>query len=439
MSLRSIARLSTHALLAGCFAAGCTVDPDPKDAPVDNAKEELSCPTTTAAAPKHHKGDVSGHEIWRAADGPHVIDADVNVRDGAVLEIEPCAVVQVAKGAGLRVAFPITPNKGTLIAEGTEKKPIRFEGEGWTSIRVQAPGTASLAHVTLDGGGIEVFGDRTGEIDRGAKLDHVTVKKAAVKIVDGAGLAAGSTDLVIEGAPEFPLTIGESAIGDVPTGRYTGNGKDLILIEPETDVRESTTMHDRGVPYRIGTTPGIDRLTINSGGGRPAAVLTIEPGVVIQFLAGSGFEIEHATGPFEATGALVAVGTKDKPIVFTSASATPKAGDWKGLWYGGRPLAENRLENVRIEYTGADCGCILNTCSAITQSEGAIIFTAQPKSMFIHATTIAHASSHAIVQGYDGAALDYATDNEFVDVAGCTQTLPRFTTGSCPVPRPACS
>ena len=94
---------------------------------------------------------------------------------------------------------------------------------------------------------------------------------------------------------------------------------------------------------------------------------------------------------------------------------------------------------MRIEYTGADCGCILNTCSAITQSEGAITMTAQPKSMFIHSTTIAHASSHAIVQGYDGAGFDYTADNEFVDVAGCTQTMPRLTSGSRPTPRPACN
>lgn len=435
MAYRSTALVSL-ALLA--VVSGCTVDPDPKDVPVTETKEELACPVVTHA-PTHHKGDVSAHEIWRAEDGVHVIDADVNVRDGAVLEIEPCAVVQVAKNAGLRVAFPITPNKGSLIAEGTEKKPIRFEGEGWTSIRVQAPGTASLAHVTLDGGGIDIFGDRAGEIDRGVKLDHVTVKKAAVSISGFAGLAAGSTDLVIEGAPEFPLTIGESAIGDVPSGRYTGNGKDLILIEPESNLLESATMHDRGVPYRIGTTPGIDNLVVNSGSGKPAAVLTIEPGVTIQFLAGSGFEIEHATGSFAATGAIVAVGTKDKPITFTSAAAAPKAGDWKGLWFGGQPLAENRLENVRIEYTGADCGCILNTCSMITESEGAIIMTAQPKSMFVHSTTIAHASSHAIVQGYDGAGFDYTADNEFVDVAGCTQTMPRLTSGSCPMPRPACN
>jgi hypothetical protein len=437
MAYRATALVSLSLL---SLLVGCTVDPDPKDVPTGETKEELACPVVTHA-PTHHKGDVKGHEIWRAEDGVHVVDADVNVRDGAILEIEPCAVVQVAKSAGLRVAFPITPNKGSLIAEGTEKKPIRFEGEGWTGVRVQAPGTASLSYVTLEGGGLDVFGDRTGETDRGVKLDHVTVKKAAVTITDGAGLAAGSTDLVIEGAPEFPLTVGESAIGDVPSGRYTGNGKDLILIEPETNVLESATMHERGVPYRIGTTAGIDKLVVGSGvgSGKPAAILTIEPGVTIQFLAGSGFEIEHATGSFEATGALVAVGTKDKPIVFTSAAATPKAGDWKGMWYGGQPLAENRLENVRIEYTGADCGCILNTCSAITQSEGAIIMTAQPKSMFVHSTTIAHASSHAIVQGYDGAGFDYTADNEFVDVAGCTQTLPRFTTGSCPVPRPACN
>jgi hypothetical protein len=433
-----------HMLIASfALLVGCGSDPAPKDTtPPGTQVEELACTVPTVTI--EHHGDVKGHEVW-AANTLHFVSADVNVREGATLEIEPCAVVQVAKDVGIRVAFPGTPNTGSLLAVGTEKRPIRVEGKSgsWRSILVQAPGKASLAYVDVDGGGIEVVGDAEGATDRDVKLDHVTIKNApdvGLKIHRSAGLAAGSQMLVVRNAKGFPVQVGESAMGDVPTGSYVGNGKDMILVQPETFLLEDATLHDRGVPYQIGTPDhdgsGLDNLRL--GGGKDKITLTIEPGVTLRFLRGTALEVEHATGDFDATGALVAVGTPEKPITFTSASATPKAGDWRGLWFGGKPRDNNRLEHVRIEYTGADCGCILLTCSDITSHEGAIIFTHQPPSAFVSNTVIAHASSHAIVQGFDGFPLDFTSGNTFEDVAGCPQTMPRPPSSACPKPLPAC-
>ncbi|HSO33890.1 MAG TPA: hypothetical protein VLT33_15260, partial [Labilithrix sp.] len=91
----------------------------------DASAPAVDCPAPTAG-PTVHTGDVKGDEVWTAAASPHVLDANVNIRDGAKLTIEPCAEVLLAKGAHLQVAYPITPNTGTLIAEGTAAKPIRF-------------------------------------------------------------------------------------------------------------------------------------------------------------------------------------------------------------------------------------------------------------------------------------------------------------------------
>lgn len=442
-------------LVALVLLGGCSSDPDGRDTPAKETAPLEECPTTTAG-PTVHSSDVKGNEVWTAAGSPHIVEYDVNVRDGATLTIEPCAVVQLKKDKGIRVAYPLTPNSGTLIAEGTEKKPIKlvgFEGARWGHVFVHAPGKARLKYVTLEGGGgygapgdasLVVYGAGTTPYLRDVLVDHVTIKKSlgmGAKLDRGAGFDRASTDLVITESGSFPLGTGEAGIDTIPSGKYTGNKTDELLIEPETvdaagGLLDDATMRARGVPYRIGTSPGLDHLRISGKKDEKTVTLTIEPGVTVRFLKGSAFKIEHFTGEFAAPAVLVAVGTKEKPITFTSAEAAPAPGDWQGLEFGGIARAENRLEHVRIEYTGADCGCILLTCNALVEYEGAVIFSQPPPSAFIKNSVIAHGSGHGIVNGYDGAAPDFGATNTFEAIKGCAQTLPRMPT--CPTPRPAC-
>lgn len=235
--------------------------------------------------------------------------------------------------------------------------------------------------------------------------------------------------------------MGEHTVGTLPDGQYTGNRTDEILIVPEPvnsagGLQEDATWRDLGVPYRLGNSR-THQLRVGAGNGHPLATLTLEPGVELRFTEGSSLRMEHGTGDFPATGALVAVGTADKPIVFTSAAEAPSAGDWMGLWYGGVPSNRNRLEHVRIEYAGGDCSCALLTCNDITDFEGAVIVTNLPPTAFIENTHIVHSAGHGIVRGWDGDDLDLASSSTFEAIAGCAQTLPRFSDG-CGEPKPRC-
>lgn len=409
-----------------------------------------------------HTGDVKGNEVWSAADSPHIVTGNVSVRNSLTLTIEPCAEVRVAKGANIQVAFPGTPNTGSLVAEGTAEQPIRIVGDGgarWASLSVHAPGTARLAHVTLEGGGggdfqegatLGVYGDSEDGADALVFADHVTIVKSlgtGVLLTRGASFVAGSRDLVVrESGSEtnpYPLQIEEHAFDTLPTGKYTGNRIDEILVDPGggrtagSGLLADGTLHERGVPYHVGRSKG-DSLRI---GGRPdgqLVTLTIEPGVVMRFSEGAALAVQHVTNTKPSTAAIRAIGTAEKPIVFTSASSAPKAGDWQGLWFGGFPSATDKLDHVRIEYAGYDCGCILSTCSSIAEHEGAIIFTAQPPSAFVTNTVFANIAGHGITQGYDGSFVDLRPTNAFENVTGCAQTRPRESTTTCPSPRPAC-
>lgn len=459
LSQSSLACLLSILAVAG--TTGCDGDPSSDDGSSeggggntpDDPPVEPACEAPTSG-PTVHDEDVTGHEVWTAAGSPHIIDWTVDVVEGGTLEIEPCAVVQVRKGHGLNVAYPGTPTTGSLIAEGTAKRPIRFEGldgERWGHIFVHAPGTARLAHVTIDGGGgvdlsgasLIARGDGTFPSKRDLFVDNVTISNSlgAGAVVERlAGFAEGSKDLTITGSGSdehpYPLEVSEHAIGTIPTGKYTGNRVDEILINPLERLQEDATMRKLGVPYRIGDSP-VDHFTIGAGDqGETLTTLTIEPGVTVKMHPSTAFKVEHFTGEFPASGALVAVGTEAEPIVFTSSAPTPAPGDWVGLTFGGIVRPETRLEHVRIEYTGADCGCVLLTCSDIDQFEGAVIMSQPPPSAFISNSVIANGSGHGFVLGYDGSNVDFRSNNEFESLAGCPATLPRD--GACPNPRPSC-
>jgi hypothetical protein len=80
----------------------------------------------------------------------------------------------------------------------------------------------------------------------------------------------------------------------------------------------------------------------------PQATLTVEPGSVVRFRRRS------AQAPLLVVqGRLVATGTRETPVSFTSNFTAPAAGDWQGIMLLGSEK-KNVLENCRVE--GAEVG-----------------------------------------------------------------------------------
>jgi hypothetical protein len=459
----AIATLVTT-VLSGVVVAACesdTASPDLEPPGNDGGVQEAAVACRAPSKPPvSHAGDIGADEVW-SADSIHIVDEDVNVRNGARLTLEPCAQVQIAKGRHINVAYPGTPNTGAVVAEGKADRPIRFSGKDgarYAGFYVVGPGTVRLAHVTLENGGegdehgatLNIFGDAT-ELGKGVLfVDHVTIngsKGSGIWMHRGANFIEGSAELTItssgEEANPYPLEIDEHAMDRLPTGQYTGNRTDEISLRSIGDGSGGTglvndaTLHDRGVPYHVGVSKH-DDFIIGQPGGDKVVTLTIEPGVTMKFMPESMLRIQPFLGDEAARAVLHAVGTAERPIVFTSASPTPKAGDWVGLRFGGRPEPANKLDHVRIEYAGFDCGCILVTCSAIVNHSGAVIFTQQPPSAFITNTLFRASASNAITQGFDGVLVDFRPTNTFSEIAGCPQTLPRVVGRACDQPLPAC-
>lgn len=420
--MKTILATTLLVLLAACDDSSSSTAPTVPSIPLSASEPPPPACPTPAGPTLHHTGAIASDETWTAETGPHVIDGDLRVLEGHILTIAPCATVQIeGNDARIEVATPGAAQNGTLLAEGTAERPITISGG---QLIVRAPGIVRLAHVKMTNTPI------AGSNGPVLGVDHVTMQGAGITLQQAAFLP-GSDALTIEGAPGAPLEIGEQNVDSIPRGTYSGNADDAIALKYEAPITANATMKALGVPYLA------KELRVGSGDPKDArATLTIEAGTEVTFEKDGVFAIEHVTGDFPATGALVAAGTAAAPVVFRSAAKTPAAGDWRGLWFGGIPAAENALDHVRIEHTGASCGCVLTGCSNVQSYDGAIIFSHAPPRVFVQNTVIAHGSGHGIVLGYLGDDVDFTPTNTFEDLNGCASTLPAAAV--CPQPRPAC-
>lgn len=416
----------------------------------------IDCARPTSG-PTIHTGSVNT-ETWTADKSPHIVSSDITIN--GTVTMEPCAELLLGNQVSIGVSAT-----GRIIADGLPTKPIHIgpsvAGKNFSQIRTFGGGTLHLSYVTVDGGGdpqntlpyitgtFDLQGaDQTQPSQPTLFVDHVNVrdsKSNGIVLRDGAGFAAGSTDLTVSGSLQFPVSIWSRAVGGLPTGKYTGNSTDEILLPGTASyegVAESTTMHDRGVPYRVGhpTSFGILRVDVLPTIKTPT-VLTIEPGVVLRFKKGGMMTVTSGVGTSPALGSLVALGTPDKPIIFTSAEPIPAAGDWLGIWYGLLPSITNRTNYARIEYAGGDSSSGSDACNVPPlgkQNDAAIrIFGVPAQGQFVTNTTIISSAAVGIDRGWrNDFKPSFLPTNTFISIGRCTETYPRDTSGACPITPP---
>jgi hypothetical protein len=274
----------------------------------------------------------------------------------------------------------------------------------------------------------------------------VTIENAprfGVRLEQGGLFSADSEDLTISGSGEFPVIAHPGGVGSIPSGTYTGNTQDEILII-DGSVLQDSTWRPRGVPYRVGRPGSLNTsLRVASNpvpGPLPVApLLTIEAGVTLRFTQSAIMEVEHFTSSAPARGALRVLGSATQPVLFTSAAASPAAGDWLGLWFGGTPDPRNLIDHALIEYAGAVGGSENFSCDnpaapvgQQNRNQAAVLIMGVPASSFVTNTTIAHSAGNGIERGYFGTPLDFLASNSFEDVAWCQQSYPRPAVGACP-------
>ncbi len=152
-------------------------------------------------------------------------------------------------------------------------------------------------------------------------------------------------------------------------------------------------------------------------------ILTLEPGVELRFNRNVQFVIGGTSGD---PGALVAVGTAEKHILFTSSEAIPAAGNWYGILLYTTSADTSILEHCTIEYGGyANYGgvytygaspAIANSIFRYNQAYGVRVYTGSP---IIRDSIFTENGNHAI---YSQSATPFISGNSFMTPAGCGVT-----------------
>jgi hypothetical protein len=436
---------------------GGTVPDAGTDAGIDagtDAGSGLGCLPPDGGPTTHFS--VIANEVWTAQGSPHLVPNSITLTN--VVQVEPCA--QVLLGAGTTLSVDVD---GSFLALGTVDQPIQIGPMSATApfaaLQAFGGGLMGFAYTSISGGGApgSAIPDTVGTIifqgvnnqaptQQLLTVDHLTVTGSSsngLVLEDGAGFTSGSNALTVSGSALFPVSIWSRAAGTLPPGTYTGNRTDEILIPanggPEV-VAETMTLHNRGVPYRIGNSISAASLQVRPPPASPALVtLTIEAGTILRFKPGGVMLVQPGQGTGPALGALVALGTAAQPIVFTSASVDPGPGDWLGIYFGLVPDPSNRMDNTRVEYAGGSSGAGSASCPIPDGGtpDGAIRIFGLPTGEFVTNTTIFASATNGIDRGWTSdTPTDFLNGNAFQAVAGCKQTLPHPATGICPSPAP---
>lgn len=276
---------------------------------------------------------------------PYVITQSyVEIDDNAEVTIEPGVTIAMGEDSYISVGYT---SSGKLTAVGTEEKPITFTSNAkdkaagdWGEIRFYEYASKSSA---LKNCIIEYAGSR----DNGAVYVYYTaaaIDSCTITNSSSYGVLAHSessftsfTGNVIKDNELCPVRCSAAAAGAIAAD----NELDALGVEIYSyELTEKVTWVNLKVPFTIKTS----YLDIDDGGS-----LTIEPGVTVQFAENSYLSVGY-----NSEGKLVAEGTEEEPIIFTSAMNDKYPGDWG---------------NIRFcEYASA--GCILDHCKILYGGDG---------------------------------------------------------------------
>ena len=282
--------------------------------------------------------------------GTYIIDGQIRVRN-ATVTIDPGVVFKFTDGSAFDVAYWGNEN-ATIIANGTSELPIIFTSNNINPVKGSWDGFNFF-----DGAVNCVFDYCTFEYGSGddsyamvyinesnVAFTNCTFQKSARSAIklgrDGYFTEFDKNFLLdIESYPIFVNadqvhTIAGSNTYETSLGIFISNDQDF-------DKQGDFTWTNQGVPY-------YQEGTIRFGSEGNGSVLRLNEGVIIRFMEDAQWDIAYWGNQYAT---LIAEGTEENPIIFTSASLAPAAGDWDAiLFYEG---AINSLFNYcEFEYGG---------------------------------------------------------------------------------------
>lgn len=330
---------------------------------------------------------------WSA--GTYEIEGTLTIEDGGHLTIAPGSTVKFHPGADIYV----TGSNSTLTANGTIDQPITFTSISntpaagdWDYIGFDATasGNNSMQYCIVEyaGGYADTYG---GAIwNEGAKIivDNCTIRYSGYHgvVCEDEGFFNSFTNNTLTDNRAYDIEIQGNYAHTIGVGNIL-DGKGILVNGDDIEQANATWLLQTA-PYTIdGST------NIKSGAG---AKLTIAAGNTIQFTNGSQIEV----GASDAYGTLIAQGTEELPILFTSTSVQKAPGQWDYIYFGN----------------GATNACVMDYCiveagGGYADSYGGAIWN-EDAQIAINNCTIRYSGYYGIECGDDGSFTSF-TNNTF--------------------------
>ncbi|MFZ4857126.1 MAG: beta strand repeat-containing protein [Desulfuromonadaceae bacterium] len=288
---------------------------------------------------------IATNTTWTQANGPYILQRSVTVAAGATLTIEAGTVVQVDDNYSIYINGTLSATDVTFTRNGTNYwNGIYFAPTAGLSTLTNCD--INYAGATNSGYGIGVqahgYWEKTAlYIDSSnPQITNSRIKNSETHGISlyasGATLTGNTFENMGDGW--YPISIDTSNSYPTMSGNVTsGTGFNGVGLA-SGDITSSGTWHRPGSNF-----PYLTRgwITIPVG-----VVLTIDPGVTVKAAAADVFHVN---------GNLTAPGTEALPITFNSRSATPAAGDWRGIYLAATATASS-LTYVTINYAGGIFG-----------------------------------------------------------------------------------
>lgn len=283
--------------------------------------------------------DITTPTVWLSSK-TYIVETGINI-DGTTFSIEPGTTVKFLAGAYLSIGYS---NNVTFTANGTAEKPIIFTSNS----AVPAPGSwdglwfysNTLSNSSMSYCEVKYAGQGDHEaiyFDTKMTMTNCKVKyakKIGIRSTEGFVLFSGNT---IDENGTHAISINAKGVHTIGEGNLISCGSNYGIYITYSDISEPVTWREQTVPYYLESS-----LTINNG-------FTLMPGVVIKFNASGYIDFGYY---YNTT--FNAVGTLQKPIVFTTAASMPAPGAWQGLYFYSNLSLNSKMKFCIVEYAGKD-------------------------------------------------------------------------------------
>ncbi len=353
--------------------------------------------------------DKAGDYLWKKQSAPYKIEGTIRIgsenTSGVNITVEAGTIFQFNSETYIDFAY-WDDTYTTFIAVGTENDPIIFtsaspnkEAGDWKSLNFY-DGAIDCEFdfcVFEYGGGNDYHG-------------MIYLHEAMVSITNSTIAHSASYGIMAHENGEFfnfhrntfhdnalyPISLYPNAVYSMGPENVFETGTSILVSDDKNLTQSSEfTWLNQSIPYviegnmRVGSVKG--------------TILNINKGTVLKFLDNAQIQIAYGS---ENTGKIISKGTADEPVVFTTNSASPAKGDWKGI------SLYNGSEGTKLD------NCLINYAGGLTNYGAVNLFDAGINVSTIANSTISNSSSYGI-RVDDTSSIDYSTvsfsDNEDID------------------------